>query len=374
MKKLYIIAGDDIVYKSIANKINKASIPESFESIQAESIEAFATTYNESFKNSNEEMVIVSLKEQENEVENEILREFCEKENLIIINLTNSWNELFERIRSGLDELKKREDVIVEEKKSSSNDGPIIIYTQEKSVEAKEIKAEAEKRITELTKKITALESETKALEEVKKGKNVDLPFFKEKAALPPEIQKKKNHIIGIIGAFPGAGATSLCVNYSDFLIEIGKKVLLLDRTVNKQLTNIEIKGIDRKSCPLYEIDIQEYDSIIIDFGTLAEITCDGTINPKPDMANEKRMERKFCHEIILVASNLPWRLFELKAYIEDEIFADLTKEWLFYLNGQAHSQFEDTRKAYEKKRSLFLPYKFENPYHELNEILNWRS
>ena len=176
--------------------------------------------------------------------------------------------------------------------------------------------------------------------------------------------------VIGVIGASAGAGASSLCVGYAIYLKEQGNKVLLLDRTENKHLSSIEIKGQKIDSCVLSEINLSKYDCIIIDFGRLAEIDTRGNVSPGLDMTNEKRMERQFCNEIILVGSSLPWKLIEIETYIEHTIFARLSENWIFYITGEQNRPFELLKKKYEGQRTFIVSYELEDPFTKLNECI----
>ena len=180
--------------------------------------------------------------------------------------------------------------------------------------------------------------------------------------------------IVGIINAFPGAGATSLCVGIASYLSEQGKKVLILDRTENRNLSSIEMKGQDIDSCLLSKVNIPKYDYIIIDFGRLADIDPEGNIKPRDDMKNEKRMERQFCHEVILVGSSLPWKLFELIPYIDHPIFENLTRNWIFYINGEQNKVFDHVRECYEQKRIFLVSGENGNPYETLSVMIEERE
>lgn len=206
--------------------------------------------------------------------------------------------------------------------------------------------------------------------------KEVEVPVYigaaEEQKTVQTPIQSSKksiktNYIIGVIGTSPGTGATSLCVNYAAHLNAQDKKILLLDRTENKHLANIEIKGQEIKSCLLSDIEkMQSYDYIIIDFGTLATITPDNKILPKPDLTNEKKLERQFCNKIILVGSSLPWKISELELYIEQPIFSSLTEEWLFYINGEKNNAFDNFEREYKSMRDFIVAYKESKPILEI--------
>lgn len=200
--------------------------------------------------------------------------------------------------------------------------------------------------------------------------------FIREKEATKEVsiIGSKSNTIIGIVGASRGCGVTRLCVNFAAKLAEYGQKVLILDRSENQHLNNMEIKGQEIKSCPLYEVDIKKYDYIIIDFGVIAEIDISGKVIPKPDMTNEKKLERQYCNEIVFVASSLPWRLYELETYIEHAIFEVLTNEWIFYVNGEDNILYEKTKKKYEKDRLLLTEFDYDDPLAELYKTIESRE
>ncbi|MDD4566236.1 MAG: hypothetical protein PHE79_12285 [Eubacteriales bacterium] len=180
------------------------------------------------------------------------------------------------------------------------------------------------------------------------------------------------SRIIGIISAFPGAGATSLCVGLTSHLCSQGS-VLLLDRTDNKNLSGIKIKGQDILDRPLSAVNIAEYDFIIIDFGRLVDIGADGKVMLKEDMKNEKRLERQFCQEMILVGSSLPWKLPELTQYFTHPVFENMTGNWVFYINGEQNKVFEELRKSYEERRSFFVSYESTDPYADLYEYIKNR-
>lgn len=182
------------------------------------------------------------------------------------------------------------------------------------------------------------------------------------------------SRIIGVISAFPGAGGTSLCVGLTAYLSGQGKNILLLDRTDNKNLSSIEIKGLDISCCPLSDVkNFQRYDVIIIDFGRLADIDAEGEIHLKPDMRNEKRLERQFCQNLILVGSSLPWKLPDMAVYINHPVFENLTQNWIFYINGEQNKMFEQFRKAYGDKRAFFISYESADPYEQLQEYMESR-
>lgn len=184
---------------------------------------------------------------------------------------------------------------------------------------------------------------------------------------------RRNCEIIGVIGASRGAGATSFCIYYSAHLKEMKKRCLLLDRTANGHLKDIEIKGQDISGDPLNKVNLKKYDYVLVDFGCLAEVAVDGKITLGPDMTNEKRIERNYCHEIILVAPNLPWRLFELSAYIRNGIFQSLSEEWIFYMNGEENDLFKEIKRLYEKERQFFIPAAHDDPYSALDELLEAR-
>lgn len=176
--------------------------------------------------------------------------------------------------------------------------------------------------------------------------------------------------VIGVIGASAGTGASSLCVGYATYLKGQGKKALLLDRTENRHLSSIEIKGQKIDSCLLSEVNLSKYEYIIIDFGRLAEIDTKGNVSPGPDMTNEKRLERQFCNEIILVGSSLPWKLIEIETYIEHTIFARLSENWILYITGEQNRPFELLKKNYEGQRAFIVSYELEDPFAKLNECI----
>ena len=184
---------------------------------------------------------------------------------------------------------------------------------------------------------------------------------------------RRNCEIIGVIGTSRGAGATSFCIYYSAHLKEMKKRCLLLDRTENGHLKDIEIKGQDISGDALTRVNLKKYDYILVDFGCLAEVAADGKITLGPDMTNEKRIERNSCHEIILVAPSLPWRLFELSAYIRNGIFQNLSEEWIFYINGEENDLFKDIKRLYEKERQFFVPAAHDEPYSALDELLEAR-
>ena len=184
---------------------------------------------------------------------------------------------------------------------------------------------------------------------------------------------RRNCEIIGVIGTSRGSGATSLCIYYSVHLKEQKKRCLLLDRTENGHLRDIEIKGQEIKTDPLTKVNLKDYDYVLVDFGCLAEVAADGNITLGKDMTNEKRIERNYCHEIILVVPSLPWRLFELSAYIKNGILKNLTEEWIFYVNGEENDLFAEMKRFYEKERQFFIPAAYDDPYSALDELMEAR-
>jgi hypothetical protein len=188
-----------------------------------------------------------------------------------------------------------------------------------------------------------------------------------------PPSKSVGGRIVGIIAAAPGTGATSLCVGYGAYLTGQKRRIILLDRTENQQLSSISIKGQDIDSCPLYDINIHKYNDVLIDFGPIAQIGPSDKITLKDELRNEKKMERQYCSRMVLVCSSLPWRLKELTVYIDHPIFKKLTEDWIFYINGENNALFESLRKNYEKERTFLTSFECENPFETLSSLLDSR-
>jgi hypothetical protein len=155
--------------------------------------------------------------------------------------------------------------------------------------------------------------------------------------------QLKRTSIIGIYGSATGSGSTSLCIYFARHLAS-RFKVAVIERNLRSPLKDYQDKVVDIFSRPLNEINISDYDYVIIDFGTLYDLS--PTVptfikNSKDEMFERQSLygiEKKYCTQNILVCSALPWRLHETAFYLDDEA-GDKNSEWIFYFNGDSESK-----------------------------------
>lgn len=188
--------------------------------------------------------------------------------------------------------------------------------------------------------------------------------------------EKKGTMVIGVIGAARGQGATTLCVNYADYLTQLNQRVLLLDRTTNQHMMKCvesSFPGLEIKDIPLHDVKMQNYDYVIVDFSPIAEISTDGNISLTEEMISDRRMDRQYCEEIVLVASCLPWRLHEIYAYINGDIFEGLTEAWILYANGPENNIFGKAKKKIRRETELFVPHEHSDEYAALDKLIENR-
>jgi len=186
------------------------------------------------------------------------------------------------------------------------------------------------------------------------------------------EDKSKKATIVGVFGAHSGVGVTRLCIDIAREL-KIKSNVAIVERNKDKSLKHYRERGIDIFDSSLADINIGDYDYILLDFGELYNLTKSEPIllqNSREEL-NDRRaeygIEMQYCNEKILVCSTCPWRVLETEFYLADES-GDGIDNWVKVFYGESKSsEFEKLMNSYFDSKMIFM----ENNNNALQNIVD---
>lgn len=199
--------------------------------------------------------------------------------------------------------------------------------------------------------------------------------LFGRSQQAPQVPQVRRTSIVGVYGSSAGAGATSLCVFFAKHLAS-KHKVAIVERNLKGHLAEYLDNTVEIFSKPLNEIDIGGYDYIVIDFGTLYDLSATVPVyikTPKDEILLKQAdygIEKRYCTHNIIVCPALPWRLPEIEFYLED-MANDNNKGWVFLFNGDhGNKVFNKFIKKYHDRRMIFT-HENQKTYSELQEMID---
>lgn len=344
--KVFIISSEKIITESIKDKVK--TIIKDVEYEEFNSIKLFESYYIKKLdKEKYNEIVILDLFNAKEDIKQ--FQSFCDEKELLLIKQAESWSVFLDELNSESNKLAiKYEEFLKEQEEVETQrkiTGPLHIYHKpEKEVVTKEV-----------IKYVEVPKKEEVPGENKRKGFSF---FSRTEKSLQPQQKKKVTTIIGIVGAERGAGATSLCVNLAEYLKESHNEVAILEKTEREELKTITLTDIDIYDSNLSDVNINDYDYVLIDFGIPFEIgklskmtTIISPTEKNLDFEQKNGIDMKYCKKIICVAPALPWKSYKLDFLINNPA-CDNTSQWIFLLNGEMDtSKFDIKRKIIHRSK-----------------------